>query len=480
MKAVLLFSFAVSFLLFSCSQDEVIANGASDCRAPLEVSSATLQNPHSVSRADAVEALKTGSIGLFRTQGTGYKEELVNKRYGFNASKGWQPYSSSDTVFLFLNPVDVYAYYPYDAKHTDKAAIALTSGLYTGTVDDLGKHDANDICYGSIPNLTAISPGIDLTLRHAMSLLRLRLTRASYESSKCNISALKIDNKDLIKTATIDITQTPGVVTTVLKADSPLEYSPSVQVPASGSVDIEVLLVPCTLSGSTTFKFTVDGKWMTATVAASKLGALQSGKIHQLNISVHAGSVTVSGVDIIDWNAKWDSDKEPESEVKIEPTDYIELGGSKWAIANLVYHPTHYNYSFGLTASVLGTAMEWNALTDDTGAGNNGGVWKEDSDPCLRLEPKGTWVTPLGLKYAYIMKGEMVSGTYNGVAGWWFGTSDIGKANAAPDKYLFLPNATYWTSEVNPVKMTLTTSEVLGSDGHYLEKLQIRCVKVAK
>lgn len=482
MKAVLLFSFAVSFLLCSCSHDEVMANSDSVFRVPLVLSSATLQNPQALSRADAVGVLQSGSIGLFRTQGTGYNEELVNKRYEYNASKGWQPYSSSDTVFCFGNQVDIFAYYPYDPKHSDKSAIALTSGLYTGTVDDLVKHDVNDICYGRSLNLTAASPAIALTLNHAMSLLRLRLSRASYESSKCNISALKIGNSDLIHSATLDITASPGIVTPTSASGSPLEYALSVQVPASGSVDIEVLLVPCTLRGATTFKFTVDGKWLSASVDASKLGELQSGKIHQVNINVHAGSVTVSSVDIIEWDAKWDSDNEPESEVKYEPKDYIELGGSKWAIANLVYYPEHYNYSFGLTTSEQGTAMEWNALTNDTGAGNNG-VWNGESDPCSRLEPKGTWSTASAVNYTALKGVAQINGTYNGVSGMWFGTSVIGQTTTTPYKYLFLPSSTYWTSSkvaANPQSMQLTDSGIQVSEGNYSDKHQIRCVKATK
>lgn len=156
-----------TLLLASCSQDELPGtgdtNGTPHGISALHIASASLQAPEAqpdtrsaatrsaaTTRATASASLTSGSIGIFRSQGTGYTEAQDNKQYTYDAATTkWQPSTIADTVYLMANDVDVCAYYPYNSTYTDKTKLPLASAKYAGTVDDLTKHDPADLCYAT-------------------------------------------------------------------------------------------------------------------------------------------------------------------------------------------------------------------------------------------------------------------------------------------------------------------------------------------
>lgn len=485
-----------ALLLGGCTQNELPgdnpANGDGTSVA-LHITAAKLKTPEAqpVSRAAAADVLTTGSIGLFRSKGTGYAETQDNKKYTYDATKGWQPAAAADTVYLMANDADVCAYYPYNTAYTDKTAIPLASGKYVGTADDLTKHDPADLCYAANRAMNGATASTELVMQHAMALVQLTFERDNYASTACNLTSVSIKNKELISTSTVNITDgTYG--TTPVKAA--LKWTPGegasatgIQVPQTGSVSTSALLVPCTLdaAGSTTFSFTVDGQTMSAKVPAARLAALEAGKIHKLKFLVHAASITLSEVSIVDWWREWETANEPT--VDAGTKDYIELAGVKWAIADLTYNPTHYTYSFAASAVVSGTKMQWNALTAATDAGNKTPAWLDYQDPCTRIEPKGTWTTPRKEDVDSLLTVPRAwTDNYQGAKGWWFGINDAAKAADSPDRYLFLSagsgTAGYWTqtygTQNNPQSFWLMSSQLI-EEGlvPYNTPLNVRCIK---
>lgn len=489
-----------ALLLGGCTQNDLPgtdgADGSAYGLADLRITSALLKTPEAqpVSRAVATDVLTTGSIGLFRSKGTGYAETQDNKKYTYDATKGWQPAAAADTVYLMANDADVCAYYPYNAAYTDKTAIPLASGKYTGTADDLTKHDPADLCYAAHRAMNGATASTELVMQHAMALVQLTFERDNYASTACNLTSVSIKNKELISTSTVNITD--GTYGTT-PAKAALKWTPGegasatgIQVPQTGSVSTSALLVPCTLdaAGSTTFSFTVDGQTMSAKVPAARLAALEAGKIHKLKFLVHAASITLSEVSIVDWWREWETANEPT--VDAGTKDYIELAGVKWAIADLTYNPTHYTYSFASSAVVSGTKMQWNALTAATDAGNKTPAWLDYQDPCTRIEPKGTWVTPRKEDVDSLLTVPRAwTANYQGVKGWWFGINDAAKAADSPDRYLFLSagsgTAGYWTqtygTQNNPQSFWLMSSQLIEEDlVAYNTPLNVRCIKKPK
>ena len=109
-------------LLASCTQDE-FKDGIVPPGNSLYISSAILTSgghtqTEAVTRASAGDVLVTvtkGTLGIFRSQGTGYASPLDNLQYTYTgADKGWQPATTADTLFLNGDDADVCAYYPYN------------------------------------------------------------------------------------------------------------------------------------------------------------------------------------------------------------------------------------------------------------------------------------------------------------------------------------------------------------------------------
>ena len=502
---------ATALLLASCSQDELPGTG--DTHAPhgisaLHIASASLQVPEAqpgtrsaatrnatTTRATASASLTAGSIGIFRSQGTGYTETQDNKQYTYDATNGkWQPAAAANTVYLMANDVDVCAYYPYNSAYTDKTKLPLASAKYAGTVDDLTKHDPADLCYATNRTMNGANVTTIFEMQHAMAMVQLSFVRLNYASDACNLTSISIKNAELISTATLDITN--GTYTTV-KNDA-VEWTPGtadpatgIQVPASGVSDITTaLLVPCTLdaAGSTTFTFTVDGLPMSVKVPAAKLPAFKAGKIHKLKFTIHAASVSLTTVSVIDWVPAWAENDNPNYDGT--PNDYLELGGVKWALRNLNYNSNsnYGTYSFAPMTATSFTTFHWNALTTD--AGNSSKLWDAYSDPCTRIEPKGTWTMPTKEDFEALIK---LPGVWNddiGERGKWFGTNDLAEAKLHPDRYLFLPTATvnltsaaYWTQTygtTTPISIWMYNDgsvEVNKDTYSYSGSAVVRCVK---
>lgn len=479
-------------LLSGCSRSDSLPGGGAPAvkgdAAALHITAATLQLPgeQSVSRAVASEALTAGSIGVFRSQGAGYAEAQDNKEYGY-VSGLWQPRAADQTVYLMANDARVCAYYPYNAAYTDKTAIPLASGKYTGVADDPARHDPADLCYATDRAMNGSGASTRFELSHAMAMVQIRLRRSDPETSARRLTSVSIRNAGLVSLATIDITD--GAYTASGKA--PLQWTPGtagIDLPASATGEAtSALLVPCTLDAAgTAFGFIVDGKSMTVKVPAARLSAFGAGKIHRLVFDIKDTSVSLEQVSITGWWREWDEAGEPGIDGSLK--DCIELGGVRWALSNPEHNAAYHNYNFAASATAEGTKLKWNALTPADG-GNAGGIWDAASDPCSRLEPKGTWATPAKEDFAALAALPNVWVTaYEGVNGRWFGTADAAEAALNPGRYLFLPagNATtaaYWTKSYNtatgkPVAFSIQSGESpANKDTEYTTACPVRCIK---
>lgn len=492
-------------LLASCSQGDSLSGGAgaelpAGGAVPLHIVSVGLQSSQEqpTTRTGSATPLTTGSIGVFRSQGAGYAEVQDNRQYTYNITAGWQPHVPDQTVYLMANNADVCAYYPYNAAYIDKTAIPLASGKYKGTADDLTRHDPADICYAEPRTMNGATPSTRLEMNHAMAMVQIRFRRDDLGTTARRLTSVSIGNLKLIQTGTLNINassyrddnQSPG-------GDRSLTWTPGTTEPATGidlpaaatSEATSALLVPCTLDAAgTTFSFTVDRKSMSVTVPVSLLPAFEAGKIHSLVFDIKANSVSLAQVNILDWWREWDDAGEPD--LAGTTKDYIELGGVKWALSNLEYNATYHNYNFAASASAPGSPMQWNALTGTDG--NSTATWDPSSDPCSRLEPKGTWVSPTQENFAALAALPHVwqqeygtpAGGMNGV---WFGTADIHEAKRFPNRYLFLSIANtteyaYWSksysaADTNPMAFLISSGTPMIVVGPYSTSGLIRCVK---
>lgn len=484
-----------STLLFvSCSQcNNLPSDSEKNEPIALKIVSAKLNfsQQEVISRATESEELKAGSIGVFRSKTTGSNQAQDNKHYFFSSLKGWQPLTTDQTVFLMANDADICAYYPYNSAYTEKKAIPLESGKYKGTPNDLTKYDPADLCYAVNRSTNGANPSVQLEMNHAMSMVQIRLQRSDLETTVRTLTSVNIENQDLPSNATLDITNGTYVIST----KKGLTWTPGTNEPATGinlpaggvSETTSALLIPCTFHPSgVIFNFIISNKMMTVNVPISKLPRLQAGKIHRLIFDIKATTAILKDISIIDWWREWNTADEPE--LGTNSKEYIDLAGTKWALSNLQYNTAFQNYHFSLAATDMGTKMRWNALTN-TDSGNATTVWMVQNDPCARLEPKGTWVSPTKEDFTALATLPNIWVTnYKGVNGQWFGTADAIQAANHPEHYLFLPagdksTVSYWTKSYNsttnkPIAFSFSIStSPQQKEIEYITECLIRCIK---
>ena len=193
--------------LHSCGGDGR-PDGLPEAENSLQVSSATLDaGGHTDADAstrltgdDVAVPVTRGALGIFRS-GAGYDVPQNNKKYTYTDT-GWQPATSADAVSLNANPAEVCAYYPYhgDAAYSDKTALPLTSGKYTGGG---GTHDPADLCYDTDRALSSIHPTTGFTLKHALAMLELKLTKEAGYTGECRVTSVSLLNPGLVTRSAI-------------------------------------------------------------------------------------------------------------------------------------------------------------------------------------------------------------------------------------------------------------------------------------
>lgn len=440
-------------LLTSCTQDELPGNVVPPGNS-LYISSAILTSgghteTEAVTRAlvgDVLVPVTQGSLGIFRSKGTGYASTLDNVKYTYTgADKGWQPATAADTLFLNGDDADVCAYYPYnsDTEYTDKTAIGLTSGKYTGTAST---HDPMDLCYATDRTLSGSNRATTFELKHAMALLELKITKDADYKGDCRITSVSILNPELITGSTINITD--GTYTTRTK-DGVLTYNPGtnadgILIGNAASVTAALLIPFNPTADGVLIAFAVNGVPVEAVIPNDKMPEVEAGHRYSVNVTMKATSMQVTGVDMLPWEETGVGGDDytwypTEDAIKLDAPIY--LAGYKWAWSNLDYvageivlrnyqtwpdgHKVHWPYcvmSANTTGSIVSGSSAYNYATD----------------PCSALNATlgGTWALPTKHQVELLMS----TGYANTEKGYWFGTRGL------PDKddgtYLFLPSNT--------------------------------------
>ena len=505
---------AASALLASCTQDEfkdgIVPPGNSLYISSAVVGTGSHTETEAATRADVGDVPVTvtkGSLGIFRSQGTGYSSTLDNVKYTYKgADQGWQAATAADTLFLNGGDADVCAYYPYngDATYSDKTIILLTSGKYTGTAD---VHDPNDICYDTDRTMNGSRRATTFELKHALAMLECKITKDADYKGDCRITSVSVLNPELILSSDIDITNGTYGTTPVKRT---LTYNPGsdadgILIGNTPFTTAALLLPFVPAADGVTIAFSVNGVSVEAVIPNGKMPKVEAGHRYTANIVMKATSMQVTGVDMLAWEETGvggDDYTWYPSEDVIKLTDPVHIASYDWAWSNLDYvdgaitlrdnqtwqdnHMVHWPYC------VL------DANTSSNGAAIPGSsIYNYATDPCSVLNPTlgGTWTLPNKHQIGLLMASDHV----NSKEGCWFGTS------TAPAKddgtYLFLPAnselfndfgspdlniGAYWLSDGGPYTLfcvgteSSTYPEISDRSTGVAYNGQVRCVQKAR
>lgn len=440
-------------LLASCSQEE-FKEGIVPPGNSLYISSAILTSgghteTEAVTRASAEGvpvAVTKGSLGIFRSKGTGYTSTLDNVKYTYTgADKGWQPTAAADTLFLNGDDADVCAYYPYnsDAEYSDKTAVPLVSGKYTGTT---ATHDPLDLCYATNRTLNGSKRATTFELKHAKAMLELKITKDADYKGDCRVTSVTILNPELINDSRINITD--GTYTTGVK-DGVLNYNPATDADGiligSTASTTAALLVPFTpTADGVTIAFAVNGVPVEAVIPNDKMPKVKAGHRYTVNIVMKATSMQVTGVDMMPWEETGvggdDYTWYPTEDV-IRLTSPIHVASYDWLWSNLDYKdgaivlrdyqtwPDYTEYMLVWPYCTLTANNDMNVV-----AGNS--AYSYATDPCSQIEPAGKWALPTRHQLELLLGTDHVQQN----DGCWFGTATPIDAKKDDGTYLFLPS----------------------------------------
>ena len=514
MKQEIMYLVILSSLLASCAGDEQQA-GMPGAEGSLHVSSVTV-NPGGHTDAGAATRLTgddvampvtQGSLGIFRSRSTGYDGTQDNKKYTYiETGNGWQPATPGDAILLNANVADVCAYYPYhsDAAYSDKTALPLTPGKYAG---GNGTHDPADLCYDTDRPVSSTRRTTGFTMRHAMAMLELKLSKETGYVGDCRVTSVSLLNPGLITSSAINITDGTYSAAPV---KGTLTYSPGTDADGmligSAAATTAALLVPFTPSGAgLTVSFNVNGTPIEANIPATTIAKVEAGHRYTVKITMKASSMQVTGVDMMPWteiNVGGDGHTwEPQIPTPPAPApviigiqlspDEITLTGNgctdqdkadlsllTWAEGNLKSTgdgssddyvwttPTDYGYYYTFMSTYTGNTSQ------------NG------IDPCTKLDPDlyGTgWRTPSINELEKLSRctdKQLVSN--NGVMGMWFMNNPNGVFLPAAGSRSFRVGS--GTSPIDDTGGFYWSSDVIEGNGAYMQTYYggVICYNIAK
>ena len=466
---------AAAFLLTCCTQDE-LPGGIIPPGNSLYISSAIIASAGHTETTITTRALvpvTKGSLGIFRSKGTGYASTLDNLEYTYKSDVlGWQAATAADTLFLNGDDADVCAYYPYNVALNliDKTGIPLMSGKYTGTD---AKHDPNDICYDTDRTLNGANRVTSFEMKHAMAMLEFKITKDVDYQGDCRVTSVSLLNPNLIRVSSIDISNGTYDTTPVKGA---VAYNPGADADGiligNAASTTAALLVPFTPdTDGLTLSFAVNDMPVTVSIGTDKLPKVEAGYRYTVNLTMKATSMKVTGVEMMPWEETGVGGDDytwypKEDAIKLDAP--IHIASYDWAWSNLEKGDA--GYALGSYQKLAGSLWAWNVLepmTPPVKAGDmpspNTGSYLYGQDPCSKLSPVGTWTLPNKHQIDLLFATDHV----NAATGCWFGTSTVISASEDNGTCLFLP-ANHLLSYNNFASYSWLTELNKGMGGYWL------------
>ena len=207
--------FALAILgMVSCSEESSLTPQPQDAKStPM-----TFKVSHpGQTRATATAFEQNDKIGLYVAQADAPLElggNLVNNEALTYDGSNW---AAARTLYWDEGTYNAYAYYPYmksvESIEDQPFSVALDQST-TKTAEALGGYEASDLLYAKTPNVTASATPVNLTFKHIMSKLTIRLVKGEdFEGDMPTTAEVYIHNT--VPTATIDLQA--GVATRYVK-----------------------------------------------------------------------------------------------------------------------------------------------------------------------------------------------------------------------------------------------------------------------
>lgn len=209
-------SLALAILgIVSCSDEQETALRPQDAKStPMTF---IVSHPGQASRATDTNFEKDDKIGLYVADAKAQLEiggNLVNNEaLSYDGSK----WAAARALYWDEGTYTAYAYYPYMenvSSITDQPFSVALDQRVAKTATSLGGYEASDLLFATSKNITASDSPINLTFKHIMSKLKIRLVKGEdFEGEMPATADVYIHNT--VPTATVDLQA--GVATRYVK-----------------------------------------------------------------------------------------------------------------------------------------------------------------------------------------------------------------------------------------------------------------------
>lgn len=308
MKAIKLFTMAAlaTAVFTSCSNDEDLtqSNYPQDnvVRVTTSVKDINTRAFHSTNTLDEF------AFCIVNPQSTKYSYDNVKVT---KEASTWTPASQ----MLWQNasqPVDIIAYAPYTKiSRYEKMSNATNYPVYVKVQQEADTYESDFLVYkkkGFVPEKDLTNGAVDITFTHALSLLNINIEFGNEFSKTTPLTSNPINNitvggsvdrgyadftKDVIS-VTADATRAPVLIVPVLG-----DFNAAANNEAHAIVSYSAILIPQTITQGFRVEFEMDGKIYVWT--ASESVTLESGKKHQLNLTVGKDVVKSGDISASPW-----------------------------------------------------------------------------------------------------------------------------------------------------------------------------------
>ena len=249
---------------------------------------------------------------LFGTDGNTYDGvKYENIRYlakGAYPAQSWDPDMS---IMLSASKATLYTYYPYSKDVNSLKSIPVTASTTSQT----------DYMYGTpVTGLYNHNPSATVILNHALSAIRVSLTRGTY-SGEGSVSAISVRSPGISCHGVLDATT--GTISSFREENSWI--SPPISTfKLNARTDTDIIIIPNGTRSAIEINIIIDGETF---IINTDPVLLNRGSIASYNVTVNNGSADISGMKVNEWGYS------PEGNPTIQKDYSITLTGDMEGIS---------------------------------------------------------------------------------------------------------------------------------------------------
>ncbi len=209
-------------------------------------------------------------------------------------------------------PVDIIAYAPYSKiSRYEKMSNATNYPVYVKVQQEADTYESDFLVYkkkGFVPGKDLTNGAVDITFTHALSLLNINIEFGNEFSKTTPLTSNPIKNINIggsvdrgyadftknVISVTADAARAPVLITPVIGI-----FNAAANNDAHATVNYSAILIPQTITQGFRVEFEMDGKIYVWT--ASESVTLESGKKHQLNLTVGKDVVKSGDISASPW-----------------------------------------------------------------------------------------------------------------------------------------------------------------------------------